>query len=236
MKIIAIIKLANKFYKLAEPEIDILYLVHPNSILEQTQDIKYIKPWIDEWRSAVNSFNGIVIASSLVRGKVRPKGHYLEYSRPGPNDLENIIGDDAISNRKREGIKLVNEFMEELSNASNVFVFEENDSSGNSTLGGPAMKEKIDDLFLEDRLGKIIVGGCFICSYATMCVAHTLDNLNKNYPDKVEVNRLLTIQAGVVIVDEEGNIIEDPNTKLPEPKKWFHEPPVSDHLRRYTRS
>lgn len=180
-------KLASRFHRIASEQgkINILYLVHPSSITEQSKDERYVKPYLDKWSAAINSFDGIVIVTLLKRK--------VDYESFGSQALE------------RKGCPPVENFVAQLKGNSKVILLSEPDNNA-SLLGNAAMKEKIDDLFLEDRLGTITLAGCFDCGHWKMCVHHTFDNLEKNYPGQVLLDENLTVLAGPVFVNEDGSI------------------------------
>ena len=160
---------------------EVLYLVHPNSILEQSAHIQHVKPFIDKLLKKISGFRGQIIVSNLSRDIPRAR-----YNRP----------------ELKEGIKYVDKFMDELKGKNNVTVVTESSDMANP-LGRKAGKI-LDDLFLENRLGKITLGGCFTGhKNTTMCVEETKKTLAKEYgEDKVEMDKSLTMKAGPVHISE----------------------------------
>lgn len=157
--------------------VDVLYVVHPTSILEQHPDIRHVKPFLDKVRSRILSFDGIVIVSLLGR-----KFNRILWDKP----------------TQIQGIEYVDKFIENL--PSEVIVV---DDPSDSPLGSKAMEKILDDLFLSDRLGKIIVGGCFDCLWMNMCVNDTINVLSEQYgSDKVTMDSSITLKAGPVHFDD----------------------------------
>lgn len=152
---------------------DVLYLVHPNAILEQSPHIGHVKPFIDKLRRVVGSFRGKVIVTVLDR----------EFS------------EGAYTRREfKDGIGYVGEFMGWLKGKVDLIVEDSGDSSG---LGRKAGR-LLDDMYLEGRLGKVILGGCFLG--AGMCIERTRGNLIREYgEDRVEVRGDISMKAGQVV-------------------------------------
>ena len=76
-------------------------------------------------------------------------------------------------------------------------------------LGRSTMSNILDDQFLEERLVKITLGGCWTCAGeggASMCVDDTYSALVKEYgKEHVEIDPNITLKAGMYIQEDKGN-------------------------------
>lgn len=160
--------------KEAANKTNILYIVHPDAVLEQTSKMDYIKSFIDKLDKAINGFSGQVIITKLDKSAAKA------------------------SPENKEAFDYVKTFMDRAKSKSNVNVIEEKRSRENP-LGKGAMDSLIDSLYLEDKLGKIILGGTFTCDYIDMCVDETKAALFREYgPEHVSVDSSITLKAGIV--------------------------------------
>lgn len=184
MKIQSILRKINIYYKISTGQLEsnkvnVLFIVHPNSILEQHQSIKHVEPFLNKIKNAIDSFDGLIIVTDLGRAK-------YEISTSNQDMIK--------------GVDFVKSFMEELKENPKVKYI--TDGSTSEDLGMGAMKEHLDDLFIKDKIGDIIVGGCFDCKHAKMCVRDTYNNLVDQYgSDKVSIDASITAQAGRVILE-----------------------------------
>ena len=154
----------------------ILYVVHPDSILEQSVDIRHVKPFLDKLSNAIKSFSGIVIVTKI------PSYSY---------------------NKTAEGFAYAEKFMASIKGNPKVIVVDEKRAKG--ALGTEAMSKYIDDLFLKGELDKITLAGCFTCTYSTMCLDETYSALVREYgSDKVEIDQSLTMKAGPVTLPRDA--------------------------------
>jgi hypothetical protein len=152
---------------------DLLYIVHPNSIAEQSSNPEYVKTYLDNVSSAIKSHNGPVIVTYLKRSV----HDFWEKEAP-----------------------YASQWLKSLKGLSNVKLFEELGDMEAYQLGSTPMKEMIDDLYLNDELGSITVGGCFTGhSKITMCVDSTFKALKHEYSDiPIKIRPDITRKAGPV--------------------------------------
>ncbi len=152
----------------------VLYIVHPDSILEQHTHIDHVKPYLDKIDKAISGFNGPVIISKL--------------GTPYP---------DRDDKKLKQGIDYVKTFMGEKKQNPKVSVISE--KRVRDLLGKNAMAEFLDDFFLNEELDEIILGGAFTCDNSAMCVDDTYKALVKEYGKEiVKKDPKLILKAGPV--------------------------------------
>jgi hypothetical protein len=169
-----------KFFKLATEKKNILYIVHPTSILEQTKDIRHVKPFLDKLESKINNFDGLVLISILKRN--------LAYA----NEPVHF----------KLGEEYCNKFIDKVKSKSNIFIME--DGNTRPLLGQPLMEKYIDNLYLEDQLGIITIGGCFASAKPwVMCVEDTINNMAVQYgPGHTKVDNSIVMVPGPIVFDK----------------------------------
>jgi hypothetical protein len=158
--------------------VDVLYVVHPETILEQLPHIKHVRPFLEKLRSKVSSWPGPVIVS-----RVNKLYAYKDSTDP---------------DWRREAFEYVDSFLDSMK-GDNVTVVTE-DRSDPKGIGREAGKV-LDDLYLQGRLGKVYVTGCFrgTTNVPVMCVERTVQVLEREYgPEHVEVDNSLTMKAGPI--------------------------------------
>jgi RecA/RadA recombinase len=155
-------------------KIDVLYVVHPDSVLEQTYKIDYVKSFIDKIQAAIDSFKGIVLVTQL--------------------------DSSAAHQTKEEAYTYVKRFMDEIKSNSKVTVIEENRRKMDTPLGTGAMSKVIDDMFLKGTIGKIILVGAFTCDKGyKMCVDDTYASLVHEYgPEHIVKDPNLILKSGPI--------------------------------------
>lgn len=161
----------------------VLYIVHPDSILEQSRHIDHVKPFLDKLRDAVSSFPGAVLVTKL-------ESEFL-------NNLLKNPEQDAPEEFK-QGDAYVKSFMDWIYTKARVIV---ETRTMDKPLGAGPMGQVLDDMFLNDQIEKIILGGCFVCDRFDMCVNGTYNALVREYgPEKVEIDPNLTMKSGLVVL------------------------------------
>jgi len=169
-----------------EGSVDVLLVVHPDSVLEKTADIRYVKPFLDGLRARIQGFKGPVLATRLNNSYFREQ--------------------DATEPRWKKGYEYVQEFMRFLESKAQVLTEERDDRARSNSLGWEATKV-LDDLFLGGNLGKVVVVGCFkgASGGCNMCVDHTVKTLQREYGEsRVVVDDLHCSTAGPVDFTELG--------------------------------
>ena len=184
-------KLADKFYKLAHSK-KILYIVHPDSIIEQEVNIRYVKPFLDRLMNAINTFDGEVIVSRLSRG-----GWMYESLK---EDLDEAIGTpkEKFYRERFEGGEYIKKFMKEIKGKAKIIL---DDSPLREELGRSAMNDSLDESYLNGNISEIILGGCFHSKYDNMCVDDTFRNLKREYGNIIKIDFGITLDAGPVNLD-----------------------------------